>query len=192
MRGLGAPSAWAAPGGVGRLLVAERASCCGRWAVGVAVTVRCLAIAAIGAVLVMLVDCSRPGSHAAGDGPQVFPGAGGYERWWPMPSVSVPSMMPLPSAQMAQSAIWAVSMVTAGPSRTPGVSSRPVSRTTACPASSQDSTLAHRSSPMSAVSRRTMSSPPEGKSPRRNRDRASGRVFAALPMASTRAPNSGM
>jgi hypothetical protein len=37
-----------------------------------------------------------------------------------------------------------VSIATGGPSRTPGASSRPVSRMTARPASSQDSTLAHR------------------------------------------------
>ena len=68
----------------------------------------------------------------------------GYERWWLAPSVPAPSMMPLPSTQMPQSAMDLVSIAARGLGRTPGASSRPVSRMTACPASSQDSTLAHR------------------------------------------------
>jgi hypothetical protein len=78
--------------------------------------------------------------------------------------VSAPSMTPLPSTQMPQSAISPVSMATGGPGRLPDVSSRPMSRTTACSASSQDSTLAYRSSE-SAVSYRTMSRPSAGRSP---------------------------
>jgi hypothetical protein len=86
-----------------------------------------------------------------------FPGADSCERWWPAPSVLAPSMTPLPSTQRPQSAIWLVSMVTGGPGLTPGASSRPMSRMTACPASSHDSTLAHWNSSVSAVSYRTMS-----------------------------------
>src|SRR5712691_11685860 len=90
---------------------------------GVAVTVPRAAVAAICAVLVVLVGCSRPGSHAAGNGPQAFPGVGGYERWRPTPSVPAPSITPLPSTQMPQSAIRLVSTAARGPGRTPDASS---------------------------------------------------------------------